>query len=236
MTAVTARPAETPAGASETLRRSEDVFSLSGVTWEAYSLLRDSLDANGRGGLRLTYDGGSLDLMSPTPAHEHPKMLLHGAVTTLAEEFRRPLRSLGSTTFRKAAQQRGFEPDQCCFLSREKVAALPRRVPKGFDVATAPPPDLGIEIDVTHGSIPRLPLYATWGIGEVWRVDDAGGRVSVMRLDGRGGYAPGESGLFLGLTAELLTDALAFECDDDLAWTDAFRRLVRERLTSPGCG
>jgi Uma2 family endonuclease len=34
-----------------------------------------------------------------------------------------------------------------------------------------PAPDLAIEIDITSSSIPRLPIYASFGVPEVWRYD-----------------------------------------------------------------
>lgn len=232
MAAVT-EPHEAPAPpAVAPLEPDSQVFNLDGVTWDAYCALRDSLDAHGRSSIRLTYDRGRLDLMAPGQSHEWPKMVLDRAVIVISQEYGLPRRSLGSTTFRKQIEQKGFEPDQCYFLKREKLAPFRRWPKKDLDIASVPPPDLTIEIDVTSSSIPRLPLHAAWGVGEVWRVDDQASEVSILLLEGRD-YLPGDSRLFPGLTADFLTETLSLDADDEDAWMEAFRQTVRERL-KPG--
>jgi Uma2 family endonuclease len=155
-------------------------------------------------------------------------MVLHAAVVVLTQEYGIPRRSLGSTTFRKAAEEKGFEPDQCYFLKREQLAPFRRWPKRDLDVASTPP-DLTIEIDVTSSSIDRLPLHAAWGVGEVWRVDDQASEVTILLLDGRE-YVPRDSRLFPGLTAEFLTETISLDADDEDAWMEAFRQTVRDRL------
>ena len=41
---------------------------------------------------------------------------------------------------------------------------------KRIDLRRDPPPDLVIEVDVTHSSVPRMPIYAALGVPEVWRL------------------------------------------------------------------
>ena len=231
MTTLTKPPQSKP---GETDRRSKavpnaHVFSLDGVSWEAYCALRDSLDANERCNIRLTYDRGRLDLMSPGHTHEWTKMVLDRAVIVISQEFGLPRRSLGSTTFRKQAEEKGFEPDQCYFLKREKLAPYRSRPKKDLDVASVPPPDLTIEIDVTNSSVERLPLHAAWGVGEVWRVDDQADEMTILLLEGRD-YRAGDSVLFPGVTGAFLSELLWLDADDEDAWMEACRRLVRERL------
>lgn len=233
MATVTERPQAGPAAPVAAQEPNAHVFSLDGVSWEAYCALRDSLDKNGRSGIRLTYDSGRLDLVAPGQTHEWPKMVLHAAVLVLTQEYGIPRRCLGSTTFRKAAEEKGFEPDQCYFLRREKLAPFRRWPKRDIDAATLPPPDLTVEVDVTSSSVERLPLHAAWGVGEVWRVDDQGESVAILLLEARE-YRPGGSGLFPGLTAGFLEEALTLDADDEEAWMEAFRRLVRERLKPGG--
>ncbi|MBA3313965.1 MAG: Uma2 family endonuclease [Planctomycetota bacterium] len=229
MSTLTKPAATKPAPAAITPRANAEVFSLDGVSWEAYSTLRDSLDANGRCNIRLTYDAGRLDLMAPGICHEWPKMALDRAVIVLTQEFGIPRRCLGSTTFRKEAEEKGFEPDQCYYLRKEKLAPFRKWPKRSADAAEGPSPDLTIEVDVTSSSIDRLPLHAAWGVGEVWRVDEHAERVTILLLEGRD-YKPGDSGLFPGLKAELLSEALQFDADDEEARMGQFRGLVRTRL------
>ena len=42
---------------------------------------------------------------------------------------------------------------------------------KKFDLAKDPPPDLVVEVDITHTDINKLNLYASMGISEFWRYD-----------------------------------------------------------------
>lgn len=229
MSTITKPAPPEPAPAVSPPEPNAHVFSLDGVSWEAYCALRDSLDANGRGNIRLTYDRGRLDLMAPGQTHEWPKMVLHAAVQVLTQEYGIPRRSLGSTTFRKAAEEKGFEPDQCYYLRKEKLAPFRRWPKREADIADAPPPDLTIEVDVTSRSVDRMPLHAAWGVGEVWRVDDQAESVTILLLE-NGEYRTGESRLFAGLTGQFLAEALTLDADDEEAWMEAFRTVVRERL------
>jgi Uma2 family endonuclease len=171
---------------------------LTGVRWETYeSLLRDHQD---RSVPHFTYDQGTLEIMSPLPWHESRKDLLDLLVDVFAEERGLDIVSLGSTTFRRADLQRGFEPDACYYV--QNVGLLPTDL-ADLDPANLPPPDLVVEIDITHGSMDKLPLYAAFGVPEVWR--DDGQRVAVLQRDGEGYAESAESAAFPGLTADALT-------------------------------
>lgn len=51
-----------------------------------------------------------------------------------------------------------------------------------------PPPDLVIEIDVSRQSLNKLPVYAGFGVPEVWRVRDGTVIVYTLWSDGSGRY------------------------------------------------
>jgi hypothetical protein len=44
------------------------------------------------------------------------------------------------------------------------------------------PPDLVVEIHMTHSTLAKLTLYAQFGVPEVWRHDD--GRMEILTLEG----------------------------------------------------
>jgi Uma2 family endonuclease len=50
-----------------------------------------------------------------------------------------------------------------------------------IDLSLDPPPDLVIEIDISRSSVPKLDLYRTLGIPEIWRYRDA--RLIVFALE-----------------------------------------------------
>jgi Uma2 family endonuclease len=65
---------------------------------------------------------------------------------------------------------------------------------KRLDLSVDPPPDLVIEIDITSISLKRLPLFAAFGIPEVWRFD--GTEVEILILES-GEYCGNEGSLAL---------------------------------------
>jgi Uma2 family endonuclease len=84
--------------------------------------------------------------------------------------------NLGSTTFRREDLRRGFEPDSCFYVQNEERV----RGKVEIDSAVDPPPDLVIEVDITSPSLDRFPIYARFGVPEVWRYD--GERVVVYEF------------------------------------------------------
>jgi Uma2 family endonuclease len=96
---------------------------------------------------------------------------------------------LRSTTYRREDLERGLEPDDCFYL-----ASLPRLLGhRGVDLAHDPPPDLAIEVDVTHSSLDRLGIYAALGVPEVWRFD--GEQLVCYGRTAEGAYQPREFSL-----------------------------------------
>ena len=70
-----------------------------------------------------------------------------------------------------------------------------------------PPPDLVVEVDITRPSISKLPMFAEFGIPEVWRFE--GERLSRLRLR-RGRYEEvGTSKGFPGVSAQSISQLLA---------------------------
>src|SRR5205809_7205282 len=64
-----------------------------------------------RPGIRLTYDHGELEIMSPLLEHDDDGRFLGDLVFVLTEELGLPLKRGGSTTLRRRARRRGVEPD-----------------------------------------------------------------------------------------------------------------------------
>src|SRR5579871_3524230 len=133
------------------------------IDWRTYSrLLRVFAE---RRGFRLTYDRGTLEIMSPLWTHEAPSKLIGRFVDVLTEELNLPCRMGGSVTLRRRRKRRGLEPDNCYW-----IANAPRMQGKrDLDLRTDPPPDLAVEVDVTSSSVDRMSIYAALGVPEVWR-------------------------------------------------------------------
>jgi Uma2 family endonuclease len=180
------------------------------VDWRTYErLLRTFAE---RPAIRLTYDRGTLEIMSPLHEHESDARFLGRLVVTLTEELGLPVKAGGSTTFRRRRRRRGLEPDDSYWIASE-----PRvRGRRTIDLRTDPPPDLAIEADVTTSSLDRLTIYAALGVPEVWRFE---GQTLTFHVLGQGGqYAeaahslafpfltPADLLTFMGLRAQAQTD------------------------------
>ena len=165
-----------------------DGILLHNISWSTYeSLLRDHPDAASP---RFTYDRGDLLIMVTSPEHERINRTINLLVELLAEEFELESCALGSTTYKRKDLKRGFEPDSCFYFKNEAQM----RGKKRLDLSVDPPPDLVIEIDITSISLKRLPLFAAFGIPEVWRFD--GTEVEILILES-GEYCGNEGSLAL---------------------------------------
>jgi Uma2 family endonuclease len=137
---------------------------LHGVPWRTYEFLLYRLDGQG---LRITYDQGELEIMTLSLEHESWGAILGALIQVLTMELDIPIRSGGSTTLRRAFKKKGLEPDECYWIENERLM----RGKKDFDSESDPPPDLAVEIDITHSSLDRMGIYAALRVPEVWRFD-----------------------------------------------------------------
>ena len=200
---------------------------LHGVDWRTYTrLLRLFED---RPSVRLTYERGSLEIMSPTDAHESDADFLGRLAVTLTEELGLPLKAGGSTTLRRRRRRRGLEPDKCYWIGHESTVRGKRRI----DLRTDPPPDLVIEVDVTSRSLNRMGIYAALGVPEVWRLDRQ--ILTFHALDANGAYAALNRSLLLPLvTPSDLSGFLVLRATlDENAVAARFRAWVRQQMAGP---
>jgi Uma2 family endonuclease len=147
------------------IRQAETRSLLTGIGWETYQAL--ALDLAENPSKKLTYNQGILEIMTPLPEHELNKRFLGRIVEATTEFLGLEIFSLGSTTWSREDVQRGIEPDECYYITNEAII----RGKLDFDLNINPPPDLALEIDITSSSLDRLSIYASLGIGEVWRFD-----------------------------------------------------------------
>ncbi|HUY93532.1 MAG TPA: Uma2 family endonuclease [Pirellulales bacterium] len=195
------------------------------VSWETYqSLLADRGE---RPVPRMSYDQGSLELMSPSDEHKNNKKLIGYLIFTWAVQQGIPFRSFGSTTFIREEQQRGFEPDECYYIEREPLM----RGKPGIDLDVDPPPDLMVEVDVSRTSLKKLALCAGLAIPEVWRFD--GKALIVYELGADGQYSIRADSLQLpGFpTAEVAEWIERAKATDETSWAQSFLAWIRQRGT-----
>ncbi len=83
------------------------------VGWDGYqNLLKQVGDRR----VRVTYDRGDVEFMSPLPKHERKKSLLGQFVRILAREFHIPVLPMGSTTLSREDLDQGLEADESFYL------------------------------------------------------------------------------------------------------------------------
>ena len=199
---------------------------LDGVSWDLYERLL--AETNGRN-VRMTYDEGRLEIMSPLPEHERPGQAMAGFILLLAMELDIPICSLGSTTLRREEKRAGLEPDQCFYVQNEAKV----RAKKRLDFRHDPPPDLAIEVDITHRSVPKMPLYGKLRVPEVWRLDENGLKCHLFTGDE---YTESESGRAFPMlrVADLEPFLRRLETENETAVMRSFRDWVRRTFLDGG--
>lgn len=199
----------------------EQRLRLSLIPWGAYVAIRDCL---GERPIRVTYDQGEMEVMSPSRKHEREKSRLGRLVESLTEELEIDIDSGGSMTCRNEEMLRALEPDECYWIANEPLV----RGRVDLDLDIDPPPDLALEIEISRSMLDRMSIYAALKVPEVWRWD--GETLSVHVLTGRGTYrASKRSKAFPFLP---LSDFAAFLGRTELSETKiirAFRAWVREK-------
>ena len=200
----------------------ERVVVLHNVSWETYErLLSEHQDQSGT---HFIYDEGELEIMVMSARHEVPDRVLASLVSILAEELRIHILQIGSMTYKREDLQKGFEPDSAFYIAH--AAEMRGKDPSEITPNSAPPADLIIEVDVTSESLPRFPIYAAFGVAEIWRHKN--GHVSFFHLQEDQYVEIASSVAFPLLTSEVATrfveDCTRFDFFD---WTRHVREWAR---------
>ena len=137
---------------------------LRGLPWETYVQLIDELPQSRSS--RLTYDNGILEITVPLEIHEFSGRLIERFITTLVELMGLRIKTMGSTTMKYPKLRKGAEPGNAYYIQNQPLV-------KGRDVdfSQDPPPDLVVEIDITHTDIEKNAFYSSLGVLEFWRFD-----------------------------------------------------------------
>jgi Uma2 family endonuclease len=153
----------------------EQKVILENSSWETYQRLLAENQENS--GTHFIFDNGRLEIMVVSYEQEILKDIIALLVNILAEESETDIRGAGSTTFQREELAKGFEPDACFYIANaERV-----RGKKQIDLTVDPPPDLIIEVDITSPSLNRFPIFAAFGVTEVWRYQN--GQVTFYKLE-----------------------------------------------------
>ncbi len=210
-------------GSDARLVEGENRVVIRSVGWQGYQTL---LSLVGNQKVRLTYDRGDVELMSPLSRHERNKSRLGRMVEILTEELDIPVICMGSTTLNREDLDRGLEADDSFYL---KSISLIGDVDQ-LDMNVDPPPDLAIEIEISRSVLNRLGIYAALRVPEIWRFDGKKLKVLLRQEDGTYRENAESEALPWILIEELLQFVLEDDNRDDTQWAKAFRRWVREMI------
>jgi len=186
------------------------------VSWDDYELL---LAEFAERHLRVTYDEGTLEIMSPLSNHEIYGRFIDALVMEACDAFNLEVESCGSTTWKRRVLRKGAEGDSCYYIKNARRVIGKQKI----DLESDPPPDIVVEIDTTTKSLMKLSIYAALLVQEVWRYD--GRQMKIYELKS-GKYVeisnsqtlPGLTGVILGQFLELM------KSEGNTAARHAFRR------------
>jgi Uma2 family endonuclease len=191
--------------------------------WEDYERLIEELQDRPR--LRVSYDSGTLEIMSPLPEHEEYARFIEDLVRALGDELDLLVEKRGSATWKRRRLAKGVEADACFYVATAERIIGKRQI----DLEVDPPPDVAVEIDVTNESLRKFATYAALGVPEIWRYDTAERRVSFYELAGNAYDEIPESRFFPGLTPAALGAALEqSKTEGQTAALRAFRQQWRK--------
>ncbi|MEK6322451.1 MAG: Uma2 family endonuclease [Acidobacteriota bacterium] len=138
---------------------------LHGISWEEYEELLDALgEANG---LRVSYDQGTLQIMTLSTRHEKYVRLIDNMVSLFSIKRRIKVLCYGSATMKKQHKLKGAEPDSCFYVQNAALVGGKSEIDFSIDA----PPDVVVEVDLGHDSLSKFPIYAALGVPEIWRYD-----------------------------------------------------------------
>lgn len=135
---------------------------LHGLSWDAYLQILNALPQSR--GSRLTYDDGVLEITVPLELHEFSGRLIECFVRAMVELTGQKIKTMGSTTMNYPNLKKGAEPDNAYYIQNQPLVKG-----RNVDFSQDPPPDLVVEVDITHTDIAKNQFYASLGVPEFWR-------------------------------------------------------------------
>lgn len=214
----------TPAKQNNRAKRTsgENKVSLHGLNWDRYQQILHALPQTRAA--RLTYSLGTLEISMPLEDHEQAGEIISLFIRVLSVELGFRLKSMGSTTLDREDLDRGAEPDKAFYIQNQSTVA--GRV---VDLRQDPPPDLVVEVDISHTDIDKNRFYAAMGVPEFWRFD--GRFLRIYQLQGDRYIEVDSSPTFSVVTKEDLYRFLD-ECKQDEATAEVnFRIWVKEQVS-----
>jgi Uma2 family endonuclease len=203
----------------------EQRFVMGRVTWGAYVKISDALDD--QPGLRMIYCDGRLSFMGKSRRHDWFAERLGEFVKAIARGLGIPWEDAGQATYRREKTDAGLEGDKTFYFSDHAVIM---RGPLDIDLEVQPPPDLAIEVEVSHSADEAIVAWGRLGVPEVWRFRPRSSQFAILVRRDDGSYADsGRSLAFPALSSADLLEQLnrAIELGAD-RWNEQLEAWVRD--------
>ncbi|MDX2230367.1 MAG: Uma2 family endonuclease [Leptolyngbyaceae cyanobacterium bins.349] len=197
----------------------EKRVTLHGLNWEGYQQILQALPESRAA--RLTYDRGTLEITMPLEDHEFAGELIGLFIRVLVVEMGLKIKSMRSTTLDREDLNRGSEPDNAYYIQNQ-----PKVAGRTVDLAKDPPPDLVVEVDITHTDIDKNRLYAAMGVPEFWRYNGQAWRI--YQLQGQAYTEVDRSPTFPWIEKTELYRFLEVAREDEVQAEIEWRSRVRE--------
>ncbi len=202
------------------------VVALTDLSWDDFEALARMKGE--RHHPRLLYRQGSLTLVSPSQRHEQAEDRLDSIVKAVTCELDIPCTATGATLFRRRDLDHGIEGDKTYYIANHPVACREQEI----DLNVDPPPDLAIEVEVTHPAAEAVETWRRLGVPEVWVFEDRRGALRILHLDPGGHYRDAStSRAFPFLTAGEIQEWVARPRNEaESRWERQLRDWVRNEL------
>ncbi len=138
---IISQPPPPPVGEKRFLFRSLD--------WQRYQTLRKTLSRDRN--VRFTYMNGILEVTIPLEIHEFSARMIELFIRILVVELGMKVKTMGSTTLDREILDKSAEPDNAYYIQNQPLVAG-----RDVNLEQDPPPDLVVEVDITHTDINKL--------------------------------------------------------------------------------
>ena len=193
------------------------------LDWPGFKRIQQLLTERTR--TRFTYDGGVLEITMPLESHERLARLIELFIRILVVELGLKMKTMGSTTLDREDLLKSAEPDNGYYIQNYGLVA-----DHEVDLSVDPPPDLVVEVDITHTDINKNSLYASMGMPEFWRFD--GQTWQILQLVEKNYVEQELSPTFPILEKRDLYRFLEAALLDEVAAEIDFRQWVRQKIQS----
>jgi Uma2 family endonuclease len=213
--------------AAPILNEDEQRLVLHRIKWAQYVTIGDALPD--WPSLRMIFIDGRLTFLTTSRRHDWYSKCFGYFVAAVASGCEIVWETAGRATLRREDLDSGVEGDDTFYFGEN---AERMRGPQDIDLTTQPPPDLAIEIEVTHPADDAMLVYGRLGVPEVWRIDVKRGIVSFWLRRDDGTYASADRSAALPLLepGDIIKQLRLAEELGISGWLDQLNDWVRDVL------